>query len=166
MRLVPVCLVLCLLFAAPAALAQDDSLFTSLQNKGQPTARPGNPTTARIVEGLSKRRNGATPSQPKNARLTNSKGQPTGSLRGDESGMKAYDATGRVTGRVQSDARGAGRLMDASGRFAGRTQPDGKGGYRLFDATGRHTRTLTPDGRGGYRVFDPQGRFLGRVDIK
>ncbi len=166
MRTVPACLALCLLLTAPVAMAQDDSLFTSLQNKGQPRATSGNPATARIIEGLEKRQEKANTTAPKQARLTTAKGQPMGSLRRDAGGMKAYDATGRFTGRVQKDAHGGGRLSDAKGGFTGRVQPDGKGGYRTFDATGQPSKILTPDGRGGYRVFDPQGRFLGRVDVK
>ncbi|MFZ5811804.1 MAG: hypothetical protein ACOY4F_07180 [Thermodesulfobacteriota bacterium] len=159
MRVMFVCLAL--LLPATLALAQEESLFTSLQKKGQPTARSRTPTTDRIIDGLEKRLDTAAPPSTTVPRPAGLAKNQTGS----SPGKKMADATGQLSDRLPAEAQNAGRLSDAKGRFAGRVRPDGKGGYRTYDATGRHTRTMTPDGRGGYRVFDPQGRFLGRVNM-
>ncbi len=165
MRVMFVCLAVALLLQVPPALAQEESLFQSLQKKGQPAARSRTPATDRIIHGLEKKLDAAAPTSTTGSRPAGGAKNATGSSPGKGPGQRMTDATGKSSGRLPTEAQNAGRLSDAKGRFAGRVRPDGKGGYRTYDATGRHTRTMTPDGRGGYRVFDPQGRFLGRVDM-
>lgn len=165
MRAMFVCLAVALLLQAPPAPAQEESLFRSLQKKGQPAAPSRTPTTDRIIHGLEKRLDTAAPPSTTGARPAGSAKNAAGSSPGKGPSARMADATGQLSGPLPAEAQNAGRLSDAKGRFTGRVRPDGKGGYRTFDAMGRHTRTLTPDGRGGYRVFDPQGRFLGRVDM-
>ncbi len=165
MRVMFVCLAVALLLQAPPALAQEESLFRSLQKKGQPAARSRTPATDRIIQGFEKRLDTAAQPSTTGPRPTGIARNGTGSSPGKGPGARTADATGQLSGNLPAEAQNAGRLSDAKGRFTGRVRPDGKGGYRTYDATGRHTRTMTPDGRGGYRVFDSQGRFLGRVDI-